>query len=423
MVAGLGVQIVATRALGPEQYGLYGLVIANVSLLSSFLSPGISGAMATFVAEREAFKDFRGLIQVVRNGLLIELIVALLTTAIVLLFSKGITSGFFSGSLLLMIAFVILTNLEGFYGLLAGVIQGLRELRGLATIRVLERSSLLVLIVIGLSLDRQSLRGVLAAEVIASSIAILLCWLFLRIYIRRLNFGFQNPSAESNTVDYRSILSFSIPVSVAALSTSLIQNSGPSILTFYLQENVGEKLGIFALLLTSTRMFDRLLKTVLRSAFPYFVRWKAKGEHHKLHGYVIRMLILVSSGYLMIILAAKIGGEPIISVVFGSEYLSAANYLIITLVAFWMASLQDVFRIVLFSLKSTTLFLLINLVGTLLYFIVIVFVRGAWDTVDLISLLIYANIVANITVIIGSIVIYQRYIWSSKIGVSASMEI
>lgn len=406
MAVSFGAQVVASRALGPEIYGLYGLVVSNAALISGFSDHGLSGAMAAFVAEKDAQGDRAGISSVIKTGIGVETALAILFGGMSLLFYAGLADRFFLGMPSLVFVSVAIVIIQGFYSVLSGVIQGLRELKYLALIRLIWQASLLLLIYFLIRGLSWGLGAALAIHVVslllALCVSLLLAW-------RSLSKHPSNEKKEEQSRDNsrwvhntQAILKYATPISAAALVSSWIQSSGPAIMSYLSNNNPGKQLGILMALLTLTRALDRVVKVTVRSAFPYLVNWNVKGNQLKIRQYVNLLTLSVVGGYFLLMVGSLLVGDRIILRVFGRDYLDVARYLPVALLAFCTISLQDIYGISLFSLKSPGLFLITSLVGTFAFIISLIIGERFFHRNDLIQLILLSIGIANMTIFVGA---------------------
>lgn len=418
MLASFGAQVVASRALGPKGYGVYGLVISNVAVVGSLLSPGLSGALAAFLAEQDAQKSSKGMLSVISAGIGIEVLTALLFVSICSIFGHSITNHFFNGSSVLSSFFLILVILQGFYGVIAGGVQGFRELKTLASARVVQQVSLLLLMFLVVQKLSLPVESALLVHSVSLGLPLLMCSASIVFSVRdRLKTLVSDTRFWKYTGGWKEevpvIVQFAVPASVAAAATSLIQSSGPAVINYLSNDNPDSQLGFLVVILNLARPFNRLVQTTIRSAFPYLVYWNADGSSQKIRRYTILVTLAVGGGYVLLAAVALVLGRELISIAYGPDYLPVARYLPWALLTFGTISLQDVYRVLLFSLKRTGLFLLVNIIGLGIFALSIVLGIRLIQTPDSILLLLFSMGSANIIIAIGALLLFQRRLASA----------
>jgi len=408
MVASLSAQVIASRSLGPEIYGLYGLVVSNVALISGIFDSGPAGAMTAFAAEKDAQKDGRGVSSIIKTGVGIEIVLSTLFASIVCAFNRGIADQLFLGMPSLVLFFTIIVIMQAFYGIFSGIIQGLRELRLVAALRLIQQFSLLLLmlcLVRGLSWGLEAALSLHSFSLFLAALTGVL--LTQRIVRSKYSMRSSSGSRESIWANAASILQFSLPVSMVAISSNWIQSSGPAVMNYFTDHDPGDQLGILVVTLTLARSFDRILKTVIKSAFPYLVNWNTKGDLAKTRKYVTLMVLAVAGGYVFVILGSLLIGDQAILLVYGKGYSDVIRYLPIALLAFCAVSLSDIYRVSLFSLKSPELFLLVSFGGLLVFISILVAGRLLLDARDPIFLIFCSMGSAYLAIVLGAAILFR----------------
>lgn len=411
MATSFGAQVVASRALGPEAYGLYGLVVSNAALVSGFLDHGLSGAMAAFVAEKDTQRDRAEISSVVKIGIGVEIALAILLGGMSSLFYMGVANRFFSGMPSLVFVSIAIVIIQGFYSVFSGVIQGLRELKYLALIRFIWQASLLLLmyfLIRGLS---WGLEVALVIHVLSLLLALCISLLLTRRFLHKHSTNEQKEERFGDNSRWvhntQAILKFATPISAAAVASSWIQSSGPAIMSYLSNNSPGKQLGILIALLTLTGALDRIVKITARSAFPYLVNWNVKGTQLKTKQYVNLLTLFVVGGYVLLMVGSLLVGDRIIPLVFGRNYLDVARYLPVALLAFCAISLQDIYGISLFSLKAPGLFLIASLAGAFVFITSLLIGDHFFHRNDLIYLILVSIGLANLTIFLGAWLLFR----------------
>jgi O-antigen/teichoic acid export membrane protein len=412
MLASFGAEVIASRVLGPKNYGIYGLVISNVAVVGGALSPGISGAMAAFVAERDAKNDDKEPLPIIYAGISIEIVLSFFLISICMIFEQSLTNRFFNGSTTLTFFFVATAILNGFYGMIAGCIQGFRELKILAIARVLQRVSLLLMFLVtrGLFLGTTP---ALSMNMVSIMLPLSVCFggVFLSLHHREIKPVFGErllKQIQDGFRDIPSIVRFAVPVSIAATVTSFIQSSGPAIINYLSNGNPGPHLGFLVVILTLARPFNRLVQTTIRSAFPYLVHWNAKGSLQKTKRYAVLATLAVVVGYALLGLIVMFLGRSVILLIYGPDYVDVTRYLPWAILTFVTISLQDIYRVLVFSVKKTVLFLVVNVLSLGVFGLSIFLGKALFHTDDFIMLQLFSMGAANLTVAIGAVLLFLK---------------
>lgn len=292
----------------------------------------------------------------------------------------------------------------------SGAIQGLRELKSLALVRLIRQVTLLLLVCFLMRALSWGLKAALSIHVFSIFLALCLSILLTRIFLHKHSTREEkeNRFEDSRWVhNAQAIIRFATPISAAAVASSWIQSSGPAIISYLSNNNPGKQLGILAVLLTLSRALDTIIKTIVRSAFPYLVKWNIEGNQLKIRRYVNLVTLFVVAGYALLIAGSLLVGNRIIPLLFGRDYLAAAGYLPVTLLAFCSISLQDIYRISLFSLKVPGLLLFVQFAGAFIFILSVVLGNYLLNVNDLVHLVFLSMGLANFIVFLGALFFFN----------------
>lgn len=170
LVTGYALYILLTRFLGPELFGVYGIVIGLVSMIGTVLLGGSNQAVSKYIAGQEASAE-----NIKHKALQLQ---AALGSAVFILFwalSKPIAGLFDDPSLAVYFRLaspIILFN--SFYGVYLGYLNGLKDFRRQAGLEVIYASAKILLMVLLVSLG-YSLEGALGGFVLATMAIVGFC--------------------------------------------------------------------------------------------------------------------------------------------------------------------------------------------------------------------------------------------------------
>ncbi len=405
MVAHFCAQVIAGRHLGPELYGLYGLVIYNASMVAGLFDSGLAVAMTTYTAEATVSGSAEDIRRTLRAGLAIEFVITGCFLCACFLFLFFLAKAFFQGSVMLVLFFVALVIVQGFHGVWTGVLSGLREMRIKALTRLAQQASLLLAMIILVQGLSGEVCTALWVHLSSFCLALLITIFFVK---RKMRASTAVPAEASPRFDQKIIqpvLKTAIPVSVSYLAFSCIRFSGPLMLTVIAPVDHGQVLGILVVLLALGRVVDSFFLVIGRSLFPYLLQWNTEGKRKRAGKYLFAVVLLMLVGYGTLILFSCWRGEAIVALAFGRDYMDAAGYLPGTLLVFGSFSIYTVSKIALYSIKQSGPFLVINLIGLAVFFSTIAAGNclTGWTPI---GLLLVAMGLANITIIALSFSFY-----------------
>lgn len=122
--------IVAARCLGPQQYGVYGLLLWFCGFVGTFVNLGIPNTVAKFVSEYQGRGQPNAIHQIARLALKIELGLICLTCFALLVLLKGIAHLLGNERLTLGLFIAVVTVIpQGLASLFYSVLRGLQRYR------------------------------------------------------------------------------------------------------------------------------------------------------------------------------------------------------------------------------------------------------------------------------------------------------
>ncbi len=408
MVVHFLAQVVAGRAMGPEVYGVYGLVIYNAALITGFFDAGLAVAMTTYTADADAQNNGEAVGQFVRAGVAVEVAIVGLFLFLCLLFNDFITERFFQSSGVLVLFFVGLVVVQGFFGLCGGVISGLRELKVKALVRLIQQTSLLVGMVIFIEYFSGGSRAALSVQLFSISLSLFIIFIFIkRIFKKR---GFSAPSRQvmADKKKIKLVVKTVLPVSAAFVAFSCIRYSGPVIVNAVASPgDCGKILGLLVVLLSLGRVADSLFMVIARSLFPYLIKWHAEGNQQRSGKYISTIILLLIGGYGVLILGSWGVGEKIIGLAFGRVYIAAARYLPGVFLVFGLFSVCTLSKIALYSIKQQGAFLVMNLIGLAVFVLSVLAGCYLFPVSDSIWLVLLSMGVSSLTITVMSFGFYR----------------
>lgn len=416
MIAHFCAQVVAGRALGPEMYGLYGLVIYNAAMVSGLFDSGLSVAMTTHTAAPAGKSRGDGVRRTIRAGVTVELMIVTVFLVLCLVFHQSMAKVFFRSSTALLLFFAGIVIAQGICGLLDGVLSGLRELKIKAIVRFMQQAFLLMAIMIlvqGLSLG---VNAALASYLFSICLALFIIYWFVRGTLKGAT---GRPSLTGGLFDRESIatvLKTAIPVSVAFVAYSCIRFSGPLVLTLLASGSDATLLGVFVVLLTLGRVVDSFFMVIVRSLFPYLIKWHAEGSQQQSGKYLAVTILLILAVYGCLALISLQVGNEIIVFIFGSRYASAACYLPAVFIVFSSFSVCTVSKIALYAIKRPGVFLAINIVGLFVFCLIFLAGHSVLTAENHIYLILLAMGAANLIIIGMAFGVYKMSVKKGQVA-------
>lgn len=141
ILLGIANSVVLARVLGPESYGLYGLIFAFVGLVGIFMGWGAHYATLTLLTEAYNNKDKQEILNVLTYFMVITILSIIIVGILAVIFSPFFTRLLYNNNQVGNWSRLVLISgfLAIFYSLFAVVLQSIRRIRELATIEVVNK--------------------------------------------------------------------------------------------------------------------------------------------------------------------------------------------------------------------------------------------------------------------------------------------
>lgn len=216
LLANYILHIAVGRFLGPEMYGLFGVLMSLYLISDAFFGTGLPKAVSKFMSEHEEKKKY-----IYTISLKLQLVLTLIFSLFFIVFAQKIAFFLNDESLAGYIVFIgimmIPLSLLSLYS--SGFFNGLRIFNRQATVKIIHTVLRTILALLFLYFGFK-LFGILAAFLIAQLTALIYCVFYLRI-----------PSdkqlileSDKKTINAKKIVLFALPLVVASLAYSLVRN-------------------------------------------------------------------------------------------------------------------------------------------------------------------------------------------------------
>jgi stage V sporulation protein B len=299
------------RYLGPEQYGVYGVLTALMTAMNIMQVSGIPQAVSRFVAEKRDSAE-----AVLKSGLRIQLLSTVVVGLIFFLLAPEIANIFHDHN---FIDYCRLMSLVfpayGIFALYSGYYNGLHNFRRQALMQTAYSTSKLIF-VIGLAISF-SIYGIIAGFILAPLVAIL--------------FGFKAPRTK-NIFSRRQIITYSLPlIGFAILVTLQLSVDLFSLKAIARDSKVA---GYYTAAQSIAIIIYFGLSAIGQILFPSISSYVSAGNLTK-----ARLIIENSFRYLLIILipiATLMAAttNELIKLLYGQEYSASATPLLILIIGY-----------------------------------------------------------------------------------------
>ncbi len=219
------------RILGPESYGIFGVLMSLYLINDAVLNVGIPRSVSKFISE-----EYHKARLIIRNSFWAQFLLAVIFSAVFLILTKHLAWLLRDESLVpfLVLLGVMIVPFSVTSFLLSGCLNGLGLFREQAAVKIMFPLVRVALAFLFLALGF-GLFGVLSAFFISLILAGGASFYYLRRKTHELN---ESTAAAGNTTDYSTskILSFAFPLMLAVLSMALLRNVNILFIKYFLQD-------------------------------------------------------------------------------------------------------------------------------------------------------------------------------------------
>ena len=326
LISSVGIIFIA-RLLGPDQYGLYTIVLTAPSLIAIFRDWGVNSAMTHFAAQYQAENRSSELRSIFVSGLIFEIVLGIALSALSLVLSDFLATIVFNrpeiAPLIQLASFMILAG--GLVNAATAAFTGVEKMV-LNSILLICSSLLKTLIMITLVVfgfgSSGAVIGFTSGFIIAGLIGIILIWTMYR----------HLPKAKTHKLEkiayLKALLAYGLPLSFSVILLDFQAQFFNFLLPIYytVSNTVIGNYGIatsFSVLIT---FFATPIVTMLFPAFSKLDHKKDKETLQNVFQYSIKYASLFVVPIAVLVMALS---EPAISTLFGNTFNTAPLFLIL----------------------------------------------------------------------------------------------
>jgi len=325
LVSGFGVSVILARGLGPEAFGVYGVVMSVMVWLERLISAGVPGATAAMLLSgAQPHAVVTGSARVLMLLFALPLFVLLWVLAPALADYLGIPAG----ATLIRIAACNLPAMAIYYAYDA-IFNGRRMFWAQSALQIVQSIAKLVgvllLLIVGLSLP-----GVYVAHVTATIVTIGLATI-----------RFRSGGGRASAAVMREMSRIALPMGVYALAFSVLMNLS----LWQLQAGEGQDpqdVGYFVAAINLTRIMMMVPATVSGVLFASLAWARSTGQAELVTKYLqeaMRFALIVTVPACVLI---GVDADGVMGLLFGQQYVAGAGILALLCVAFALIALIDV---------------------------------------------------------------------------------
>jgi len=308
--------IVIAKLLGPEDYGLFSLVLVIPALFIGLIDFGINSAITKFVAEFRSEGRISDAKLVIKSGLYLVLTLGVIASVLCFIFSDALSTYIINtpeASGYIKIASIIIL-IQTLFNTLGAIFIGLDSMENNAFMMVI-RAVTKVLLSTFLIILGFSILGALVGHIICYVVAVSLCLTILTFKLRK-----KTDDNKSSSRILKSMLKYGAPIYLSCLVTLFITQYQTIILAFFASKIVVGNFQVSALFSTAIGF----MVYPFTALFPAFSKFSHKSE--QLSRFFMRSVkytaLLLVPGSVAIALMSK----DLIYAFYGSEYTLASTF-------------------------------------------------------------------------------------------------
>ena len=316
--------LILARVLGPAALGLFGLANAAVAIVAVFISLGLPTAMTHFLASYAGRQEWGPLRWVVRASIRTALVSGILGCAVVVALSPWASVAIFhKEKLVLPLAGLALSlPFACLYGVCAGGLQGLKDIRGKVFVERVAHPLLLFAFLLAGGFVFRSLFFVVVCFFVATAANLLIAAVW---FTRRMKALPLSPSPVASR--WRVTAGFSVPVMVMNLLTYLVLQSDLLVMGIFRPE---AEVGIYLIASRLATGVGQPADALGASLAPNFSSLMGQGDHEglrRLFHTSTRWIFLLGTG---VGLTLILSGQLVLRI-FGKDF--TTGYVVLCLLA------------------------------------------------------------------------------------------
>ncbi len=343
MISGYLINVWLGRKLGPEMYGIYGLLISIVSMVNITQSAGITQSVSKYVSGSPNESD-----SILKAGLIIQVLYSASLFVLFYFFPQVIKLITNDASLISyshLIAFIF--PIYGIYALYSDFYNGLHNFTRQAVMNILYSVSKLIGIVF------------LATQYHLSGVIIgFICAPILSLFI-----GFKLPNSQSN-YPLKKIVSFSLLFVLFSLVANLVQSIDLFFVKYLLQSN--SLTGFYVASQNIAKIPYFLLSSLFLIIFPTISGLMGSGDQHTLKKVItitVRFVLIIIS---IVTIVISIGSRFITLMIYSPTYSPAVPIVALLVLGFSFYTIFILLSYILSGAGFTKIPLTISLIGIVL---------------------------------------------------------
>ena len=324
-------RVLMANLLGPAGYGILGLTLPSQGFLIIIAGAGLPPAIAKFVAEYKAKKDYAMVREVISVSTKLMIIMGIVFGVIMYFIAEPLAIGLFHKpeAVLPFKLIALITPFSVVVGALRGTFQGLYQMTNILITRAVELI-FMIMVAVSLVLAGAYVAGAVIGTAVGFMAAMVAAIILFRKHVwNEISTPHNLLERAEKTFTFRedlglvkTLLLFSIPVVITGLAELALYDMGTFVIGVYMPS---EAIGYYNAASPIARLPLIISMAVATSVLPATSEAMGLKDRHLLHTYILQSYRYVSLSVLPLCVGTVIFATPILQLVyFGSAYLPAS---------------------------------------------------------------------------------------------------
>lgn len=332
-VGGYIYRVLMTRLLGPEGYGLLGLTLPFQGIFQILSAGGLPPAIAKYVAQHRALNEDEMVRQVLITSLKVMIFLGITFSFVMFFTAPWLANDVFHKPLAQypLQAVALITPFSVIVGAFRGAFQGIYHMEYVVLTRAVEQVFMITLAVVFVMLGFYAAGAVMGTAMgfLASAISAILIF-------RRLTSNYFPPIPPEKRLSFtqelglvRTLLAFSIPVIITALSEMAIYDISVFVIGVFMATT---SVGYYTAADPVARLPLVISLSVATAVLPAASEAFALNDHRLLETYMVQSYRIVTLLVLPMCVGIAVFSGPLLELLFGDQFVHGAGALSILVV-------------------------------------------------------------------------------------------
>ncbi|MDI6781823.1 MAG: flippase, partial [bacterium] len=381
------------RYLGPEQYGMFGVILYLTIMARSVVNRGIPQSVSKYIAENEGYAN-----TLKNKGLFVQAVFSIIIALAYFSCAKLLSQILHDSSLAPYIRLsAINIPFFGIYMIYLYSLNGRRWFGQQAIVGIIH-DTLLPLIIIVLVLSGFSLNGAIMGLILASIVGCVVGHIYCRFepdhHLPEHLPQHKNVSLVAS-FPISKIINFAIPITIYGIFTSALLNIDLLLIKGILKENIQAGFYASAKSLAVTPFFISI--ALSRSIFPAIARSVADNNHSLTRQYIQHSLRLLLIWVIPVVAIISATSQEIILAIYSLQYLPASMPLSILIVGLGFFTIYLILTTIITAGDNPKIAMWMNIIILIVNIVINLYLIPEYGIIG-------ASIGTSITMLIGTVI-------------------